>query len=290
MPQAPAWNIGTIGRTQSCGPIAIPAIDVTPSALRKVDRCVYGTPLGRPVVPMCSRGHHLVLVDGGRFVDIRLVGDEVLVTEDAVEVSISRRLGALSSKSTTWRTDGIRSRMAATVGKEVGVDEQHLVTGVVDDVREVAGDWRTLSVCNTRRLQGAGEVQLEMAAAVPRQRADPRRLPDIQAIVRVHQLLRARCHGAVGRAIGRAVGGARHDLVLGEAIDRLGEDEPDAQRDVHHEVARLSVAAALAAARTSSPSARLQPARRRLRGRAGAGGASRGCAPPRQEAGRRSDR
>src|SRR5215510_9830707 len=40
-PQALAWYIGTIGRTESVGPIENTAPDVVISAWMKVERCVY---------------------------------------------------------------------------------------------------------------------------------------------------------------------------------------------------------------------------------------------------------
>ena len=50
-PQALAWNIGTIGKTVSPGPTLHAVAEVAASACRKVERCVYATPLGEPVVP-----------------------------------------------------------------------------------------------------------------------------------------------------------------------------------------------------------------------------------------------
>jgi hypothetical protein len=51
IPQAFAWNIGTIGRTHSRGPIPTPAAEVAANECSTVERCVYTAPFGRPVVP-----------------------------------------------------------------------------------------------------------------------------------------------------------------------------------------------------------------------------------------------
>ena len=57
-------------------------------------------------------------------------------------------------------------------GKQRGVDENHLVFGVVDDVGQLIGRQAEVQGMHDGAVAGNGEVQLQMAVAVPAQRAD----------------------------------------------------------------------------------------------------------------------
>ena len=50
-PQALAWNMGTTGRMTSRSHAPRLSAVIAPMVCRKVERCVYTTPLGLPVVP-----------------------------------------------------------------------------------------------------------------------------------------------------------------------------------------------------------------------------------------------
>ena len=51
-PQALAWNIGTTGRMTSLSRAPRLSAVIAPIVCRNVDRWVYTTPLGLPVVPL----------------------------------------------------------------------------------------------------------------------------------------------------------------------------------------------------------------------------------------------
>ena len=168
-PQALAWNIGTTGRTTSRSQTPSVSASIAPMECRTLERCAVDDALrvaGRAARVTHRRGPVLV-------VDAELgglgAGDQLLVVEDPVVVRDRRRRRRPSRR----RASPSRSRRRAARAREQrAVDEDHLVLGVVDDVGELLGEQ-----ADVQRVQDApgarrGEVQLQVAGAVPGERAD----------------------------------------------------------------------------------------------------------------------
>ena len=119
-------------------------------------------------------------------------------------------------------------------GQQVGVDEDHPVLGVVDDVGELVG--REPGVEGVQHPPAArhAEVGLEVAVVVPRQRGDRGAALDAEVVEGPHELLGPAGEGAVVVAVDGAVGEAGDDLGVAVAAAGVGEQQPAVQRSIHH--------------------------------------------------------
>ena len=106
---------------------------------------------------------------------------------------------------------------------------------MIDDVSDLIGKQPRIDGVDHRAHAGHRVVELEVAIAVPRQRAD--------AIARLHAKTRqsageAACTdvgGAIRVAMDRALDGARHDLGVAVVAIRVAEQRRDHQRLIHHQ-------------------------------------------------------
>jgi hypothetical protein len=164
------------------------------------------------------------LVDVGELVPLVAVRDELLVVERAVAGAVGVRHQDLVADAVEARHD---------VG-ERGVEEDHLVLRVADDVAQVV-----LEQADIQRVQHGPhrrdrEVQLEVAARVPAERGDAVARADAQRLERRRDPAGAAHHLAVRRAL-HAVVRAADDLAVSEEPLDAPRDVADEQGPIHHE-------------------------------------------------------
>ena len=111
------------------------------------------------------------------------------------------------------------------------VDEDHLVVGVVDDVRELLGE--QADVQRVQHPAGArrGEVQLEVAGGVPGERRHPTVGGDPE---RVEHAAETACGSAQSPYVTRSRRRRRASRLVREVLLRPVEEVGDRQRDVLH--------------------------------------------------------
>ena len=98
-----------------------------------------------------------------------------------------------SSISTRWREPLERRQQRGQQGEQRAVDEDHLVVGVVDDVGELLGEQPDVERVQDTPGARRGEVQLEVAGGVPRERRHPAVIGDAERVEHA-----AEAPGAVG--------------------------------------------------------------------------------------------
>ena len=138
------------------------------------------------------------------------------------------------------------------------VDEDDLVVGVVDDVRQLLG--KEADVQRVQHPPGArrGEVQLEVAGGVPGERRHPAVGGDLQVVEHAAEPARALGPVAVGDPLAPGRRRRRHRLVR-EVLLGPVEQVRDGQRDVLHRAlhaARVPAGPPVASCRGSDPQRR----------------------------------
>ena len=128
--------------------------------------------------------------------------------------------------------------------QQVQVDEEELILGVIDDVDDLLGKEARVDRVADRAHAGNAVVQLEVAVAVPGQRADAVADLDAQREQRLGDLLRARVGVAIGVAMDRAFDGAGDDLgvavVEGGMLDELRNQKRAVLHEAEHRASLLS--------------------------------------------------
>ena len=127
-----------------------------------------------------------------------------------------------------------RRQQRGQQGEQRAVDEDHLVVGVVDDVRELLGE--EPDVQRVQHPPGArgGEVQLEVAGRVPGERGHPPVGGDAERVEGAAEAPRALRPVGVGHVLapGR---GRRHHALVAEVPLRPLEQGGDRERHVLHQ-------------------------------------------------------
>src|SRR3546814_515079 len=108
------------------------------------------------------------------------------------------------------------------------VDEDHLVLGVVGDVGELLREQADVEGVQHPPGAGGGEVELEVAGRVPRERGDPTVLGDAELVEHATEPVRPVGPGSVVGALAPGRCG-RHELLVGE--ERLGAPHEVRQRE-----------------------------------------------------------
>ena len=116
--------------------------------------------------------------------------------------------------------------------RKVGVDEQHFVAGVVDDVHHVVRSQADVDGVNDGADGGRGEVGFQVPVGVPAEGADAVAESDAQFAKRVTQPGGALEQIGVGVAM-RPVVHAGDDLLFGELDGRAFEDAMRQQFVLH---------------------------------------------------------
>ncbi len=135
------------------------------------------------------------------------VGEELLIADRVREIGRPLPHDDVARDA----RQAIRDRGKAR--RERVIDEDHAVLSVVDHVREVVGVKADVERVQDRAGAGDREVALEVALAVPGERADPLALLDAETTERVREAVDPRRDLRVGGPR-RAVRGQRHDLPL----------------------------------------------------------------------------
>ena len=119
---------------------------------------------------------------------------------------------------------------------QAGVDDDHRVLGVADDIAELVGGQPDVQGVHHRAHAGDGEVRLLVLLVVPAERGHPVPGADPEAAQAGRQLLRP-----VGQGpeldVARAVGLASDDLAVAVQGPPVLEDVLDREREVHHRAA-----------------------------------------------------
>ena len=108
--------------------------------------------------------------------------------------------------------------------RETGVDEQHMIFGVVDDVGDIVRRQARIDGVADRAYAGNAVIKFEMAVAVHGQRGDAVAEADAQLPQRSHQLSRAQLQRPVVRARDAAVIAARHHFGVAVVAGGVQDD------------------------------------------------------------------
>ena len=161
-----------------------------------------------------------VLVDLGPLVARRLSLQQRLAVDDRLQ----RRLGNGVGEDHVLldRREGVG--VGFELLDELGIDEEHLVFGVVDGVLEVIV--RQSHVAHVHRATEAGgrEVQLQVTVVVQSDRSDPTAGLDAQIVQGVREPADSFARIGVGVAVYRAVRPLRDDLSIGKQFLGALED------------------------------------------------------------------
>jgi hypothetical protein len=123
----------------------------------------------------------------------------------------------------------------STSGAKVGIEEQHLVFRVVDDVVDLLGKEPRVHRVQHRARARHAEVQRQVAPGVPCQRAHAVAGLDVERHQRVGHLLGAALNVGVVGAVHRAFHRAPHDLGVRVKGGRMVDERRDQQRAVLHQ-------------------------------------------------------
>ena len=178
-----------------------------------------------------------ILVELGPRECRRHLGQQPLVAQQAAHLAVSRHVLAVRHQHVGL--DGLeRGSDLLHQRQEGGVEEQRRVLGVVGDVGDLLGEQPRIDGVADRADAGDGEVELEVAVAVPGQRRHPVARLDAEPDQRVRQPADALAGGRVAVAVDAPLHGLRHHLYVG--IDFGGEVDHarDQQRPVHHHPAQ----------------------------------------------------
>ncbi len=103
------------------------------------------------------------------------------------------------------------------------IEEDVFILGVIDDVDDLLGEEPRIDGVADRAHAGDGEIDLEMAEAVPGERADAIRLFDAEPDQRVGEPPGARMRVAIGVTVDRPFDRAGDDF--GAAVEAVGEGD-----------------------------------------------------------------
>ena len=142
---------------------------------------------------------------------------------------------ALSVIATQPRTPLQCGAMPLDQLEEGQVEEHVLVLGMIDDVADLLGEQARIDGVTHGAAARGGVVDLEMAEAVPGQRADAIRRPHPERAERVGELARAPVCVPVGVAVDAALDHARDDLGVPVVALGVTDQRRDLQGHVHHQ-------------------------------------------------------
>ena len=149
-----------------------------------------------------------------------------------------------SSITTTCLTVAKLGTSGNSSGRERPVDEDHLVLGVVDDVGELLGKEPDVEGVEDPSSAWSGEVELEVAAGVPRERAHPALIADAERVEQAAEPAGASRPLLVVDPLDAVGGGGGHALV---------EEQPFGPVEEVHQRQRVVLHRALHASPSSSP-------------------------------------
>jgi hypothetical protein len=194
-----------------------------------------------------------VLVDLRPVVPGRLAGDEGLVVHRV------RQVGVPVLEPGFGRNDDALDAGHAALElleqrQDVGIDDDHLVLGVIDDVLEVVIRQADVQGVQHRAHARGGMVGLQMARAVPHERADPVADADAGIRQRVGELMRAIAGLPVALPAHAGVGGG-DDLFArrhrGAAVEDVGHQQ---RRMLHCHCVALPISSLLCQPASVAPS------------------------------------
>ena len=149
----------------------------------------------------------------------RLVG---LDPADPLQVHRAQRVGITQRHPVPHA--GARRRNGAHQRRERGVEQHHLVVGVVDDVGQLLGVQARVAGVHDHAAARHGVVRLQVAVVVPGQRPHHAAGAQAQRLQSVGKLPGAPGHVGKPVAVQAAVGVARNDLLIAVLVLTVFED------------------------------------------------------------------
>ena len=184
--------------------------------------------------------HRRTLIEKRPLAVLGLVADQVLVgdrTGQGITCLVAQNHPGLDSLELV----GERSNE----GNQVGIDEDHLVLGVVDDVNDLVGKKPQIDRVTHAPGVGGRPVQLMMSLVVPGKRADG--IPNLQT-QGVHcrgKLPHSNVGGSIGRSRDRPVRLDRNDLLIRVDPHRMvvksGHQEREVVLHMWHQLSPMSL-------------------------------------------------
>ena len=174
-----------------------------------------------------------VLVELGP-VEIVVLGGEQLFVAEQVRDRNGRHVRAVGHRDPALDALACRSE-PFDERRERQVEEAMAILGMIDDVSELVGKQARIDGVDHRARAGHRVIELEVAIAVPRERADAIARLHAQARQCAGEAARADVGGAIGVTVDRAFDGARHDLGVAVVAIRVADQRRDHQRLIHHQ-------------------------------------------------------
>ena len=187
---------------------------------------------------VAGRAGGIAQARGGPFVELRplvvpvLACDQLLVAEQIGQIRL-RHVGAIGHRHPALDALARRGELLGE-RRERQVEEDVAVFRVVDDEHQLLGKKPRIDGVDHGAHSGDAVVELEVAEAVPGERADALALSHAQPRERLGEALRAPVRLAVRIPVDRTLDGARDDFRVAVAAVGMRDDRRDEQRHVHH--------------------------------------------------------
>ena len=204
-----------------------------------------------------------VLIEAGPAVVAVLGLDQLLEAQQVRHAGLRRHVGAIRHRDEVAHRRQLRGELLDQ-RQEAQVETQHLVLGVVDDPGDLLREQPRVDGVAHQARAGRGVIDLEMAVAVPGQRADTVTRLATQPGQGLRQLAGAQFGVDPGVAMHVALDALGDDLGVAMVTRRVRDQRRDQQRHLHHLPHQQGHGRSLFGMQLNADDHRKRPARLRL--------------------------